>query len=46
MESLGEMEYLNPGDCVTLEEEWELYEADTLPTNDEADIKELIGRYI
>lgn len=46
MESLGEIEVLMPGDAVSIDEDWELYEADEIPSNDEAEIKRIVGKYI
>lgn len=47
METLGEVTELEPDDFVTLEEEWELYPAETLAdVKDEAKIKSTISKWI
>ncbi len=46
METLGEMTLLEPGQAVTHEEEWELYEAATVPSDDEADIEKSLSAFV
>jgi hypothetical protein len=46
MEVLGEMGVLMPGDSLTIDEDWELYAADVVPSNDEAQIKEVLSKYM
>lgn len=46
MECLGEMEVLMPGESSVIDEDWELYEADGVPADNEAEIKKIISKYI
>jgi hypothetical protein len=45
-ESLGALEYLEPGEYTNHIEEWALYEETEVPSNDEAEISRIIAKYI
>ena len=45
-ESLGALELLQPGEWANHIEEWALYEEDSVPSNDEAEISRVVAKYI
>lgn len=45
-ECLGEFVTLKPEESVKLAERWEIYKEDRVPSNDEAEISEIIGKHI
>ncbi|MCL2699759.1 MAG: DUF4380 domain-containing protein [Defluviitaleaceae bacterium] len=45
-ESLGAVEYLEPGEWANHVEEWALYEENEVPSNDETEISRIIAKYI
>ena len=45
-ETLGEFVYLEPGGESSFTEEWELYEAEKPPSNDEKEISAAISKYV
>lgn len=46
VESLGEFVCLQPDETVTHEEEWEIYEAPKVPSNDEEEIRTIMEEYL
>ena len=46
IESLSEVELIAPGDCLSYAEEWEIYEADIIPSNDENEIRDAVNKYV
>jgi hypothetical protein len=45
-ETLGELIYLESGGESSFTEEWELYEADKIPSDDEKEISVIINQYV
>lgn len=46
METLGELSLVEPESSVVLEEKWCVYHEEKVPSNDEAELKKLIEKYI
>lgn len=45
-ETLGEIEIVMPGETIIHAEQWELYEENAVPSNNEAEIREIIAKYV